>query len=274
MGGKNLSNKEIKEVGLLILDEIDRVSKILGLKYYLAYGTLLGAIRHNGYIPWDDDVDIWMKRKDFNIFLEKFNQLCSSDFKLLSWLNDEDYPSHAPKVVYLKTEVREKWIKKRAKDLGVWVDIFCLSYISDQEWSSGLQKEMRSLELCRHASRFRYMCFISKITLIEMLVKNRKEVSFDSIKKKPSEYIARIYTKMSGAEEGDTFIPIDCLLIGGRELSAKWFDKIMYHDFEDRKYPVPCEYDLILKKIYGDYMCLPSQKERRQKQHLAYVRWK
>ena len=83
-----------------------------------------------------------------------------------------------------------------------------------------------------------------------------------------------MHTKMSGAEEGDTFIPIDCLLIGGRELPAKWFDKIMYHDFEDRKYPVPCEYDLILKKIYGDYMCLPSQKERRQKQHLAYVRWK
>ena len=76
----NLTVEERKEVGILILDEIERVSREIGATYYLAYGTLLGAIRHNGYIPWDDDVDIWMKREDFDLFLSKFNKVCSPCF--------------------------------------------------------------------------------------------------------------------------------------------------------------------------------------------------
>ena len=66
---KNMSLEERKEAGLGILAEILRVCSILDIKFYLAYGTLLGAIRHKGFIPWDDDIDIWMFREDYELFL-------------------------------------------------------------------------------------------------------------------------------------------------------------------------------------------------------------
>lgn len=269
----DLTLDEQKKVGLLILDEIERVSKALGIKYYLAYGTLLGAIRHNGYIPWDDDVDIWMLRADFDLFLSKFNEICSEDFKILSWYDNPDYPYFMPKVVYLKTEVRERWMKKRVRDLGIWVDVFCLNYISADIWKAGLKEEMYTLELSRRVAQFRYMCFFSKLDILRMVFRNRDKHVLKCIFKKPSDYTERIYSKMVGSHLGKTLIPIDRLLRGGAVFQASWFDKIIYYKYEDREYPIPAKWDEILNVLYGDYMVPPPLKERKLLHHIAYARW-
>ena len=104
--GKALSIEERKQVSLEILDEITRVCNLLGLEYYLAYGTLLGAIRHKGFIPWDDDIDIWIFRKDYEILKREFNNLCKPEFRLWSYENRDDYPYFMTKIVSLKTRVR------------------------------------------------------------------------------------------------------------------------------------------------------------------------
>lgn len=273
MSKTDLALDERKKVGLLILDEIERVSKVLGIKYYLAYGTLLGAIRHNGYIPWDDDVDIWMLRADFDLFLSKFNEICSKDFKILSWYDNPDYPYYVPKVVYLKTEVRERWMKKRVRDLGIWVDVFCLNYISADTWESELKEEMYTLELSRRTALFRYMCFFSKLDILRMVFKNRDKHVLKCILKKPFDYTMILYSKMKGDKSGDKLIPVDHLLHGSYIFDASWFCNTAYHEYEGKKYPIPIGWKDILENIYGDYMTPPPEKERRLKQHIAYARW-
>ena len=111
MRRNQLSLEERKEYGMQVLDEIRRVCGILGIRYYLAYGTLLGAVRHKGYIPWDDDIDIWIFREDYEKFIEKFNDMCSPGFRLLSYANTPEYPYLMVKVVAAGTSVREKLLK-------------------------------------------------------------------------------------------------------------------------------------------------------------------
>ncbi len=273
MERKILSEAERKNAGLIILDEISRVSQMLSIEYFLAYGTLLGAIRHNGFIPWDDDVDIWMKRDDFRLFMEKFNSLCKPDFRLISWQNDENYPFFVPKVVYLKTEVRERWFRKRVKDLGIWVDVFCLNNIPSAVWENGLRQKMHAAELCRRAAQFRYMCFFSKCDILRMIFHNRGEGALKAIIRRPAGYTKMLYSEMGSYDEGEFLMPVDHLLHGSFSFSSLWFDKAEKHEYENREYLIPSGWREILETIYGDWQTPPDERHRRIKQHIAYARW-
>lgn len=271
---RDLTVEDRKQCGLLVLDEVARVAELLGLRYFLAYGTLLGAIRHNGYIPWDDDVDIWMSEHDFKIMLDKFNEVCNKDFKLLSWKDDCDYPFFMPKVVYLKTSVRERWMAKPVSNLGVWVDIFSLNSIDADEWHKLIAGLAYKHELDRRTALFHHMCFFSKLDILRMVARNRGLSELSCIKNRPAEFTEKLYKCMNGNPEADTLIPVDAIIKGGYVFPKGWFDEPLMHTFEDRKYPIPAEWGKILEAIYGDYMTLPPEKERRLRQHLAYARWK
>lgn len=270
MGNKeiHLTDEEIKKEGLLILDEIERVTRLLGLKYCLAYGTLLGAIRHNGYIPWDDDVDIWMMRKDFEVFIKEFNNHCSPDFKLLFFLDDENYHYFMPKVVSLRTCMKERWFKKQVKNLGVWVDVFILEY-ADKEKEDEQKEEVRSLLNSRYVSTFRSVCLFSKINNVIRAVK-KKTVS--DLFKRPSEFSRKMYLVAAENDASDYLFSID----GGKcciyPLSD--FQSLEYHRFEDRQYPVPSGYDDILTIEYGDYMTPPDLKSQNKAKHVSSATWR
>ena len=122
--------EERQELGLQLLDELERVCNELHCRYYLAFGSLLGAVRHNGFIPWDDDIDVWMFREDYEKLCREFNSHCNSQYKLLSYHQDETYPFLPPKIVSLETDVVEKWMLP-VKDLGIWIDIFPLDYVDE-----------------------------------------------------------------------------------------------------------------------------------------------
>ena len=120
-----LSIEDMKLIELDIMDEIDRVCAAHGVEYFMGYGTLLGAMRHGGFIPWDDDMDIVMMRDQYELLMDNFNDWRTSErFKLVSYRDGSSIYQFA-KIVDTTTIVYENFVGKKAAT-GVWVDIFPL----------------------------------------------------------------------------------------------------------------------------------------------------
>mgnify|MGYP002531553646 CR=1 FL=1 len=118
---KQLSLDEIKEVELQILIEFRRICNELGLRYYLSGGTLLGAIRHKGFIPWDDDIDLAMPRSDFNKLIEFSRSYQNDTYKFLFFSQTGTLLPYA-KFVNIKTHIDAKYAEDEMQQ-HLWLDI-------------------------------------------------------------------------------------------------------------------------------------------------------
>ena len=271
MKNKELTLEERKEYGMQVLDEIKRICQILGIRYFLAYGTLLGAIRHKGYIPWDDDIDIWVFRDDYEKLKKEFNSLCSPDFKLLSYSDTPHYPYLMTKVVSLETEVREKLLKKM-DNLGIWVDIFPLDYVSESN-TIAIPKMVR-LEHKRWCALFRYSTLIGKIKLFFYNL-IQKDTSFKDFHTEPSVFTMEIHKTHACTKKSDYVkSPTSERSIRDLVYPATCFDNSIEAEFENRKYSIPEGFDQLLHIIYGDYMKLPPAAKRKLDKHLVKVQKK
>ena len=135
---RQLSADEIKQVELGILLELDRICAEHGLTYMLAYGTCLGALRHQGFIPWDDDIDVFMPRDDYERLYDLFAHGLESRYRLVSHRDGSSiYPIF--KLVDPATESYETFVGK-AHPMGLWVDIFPLERVG-----AGHEKQLASL---------------------------------------------------------------------------------------------------------------------------------
>ena len=123
MKNKKLSSEEIKQIELNLLLKLDEICKKYKLRYYLCGGTLLGAVRHKGFIPWDDDIDVLMPREDFEklLRLEK-KQKQDTVEKIVSWKSGNSiYPFI--KLINTNTVLKEKYLSEEFTT-GIWIDIF------------------------------------------------------------------------------------------------------------------------------------------------------
>ena len=126
---KQMTTDEIKKVQLDILIYVDKICKDNNIKYSLAYGTLIGAIRHKGFIPWDDDIDIVLKRSEYERLLEVLYKDDNSKYMIFS-MKDEGYFYPYAKVGDLDTIIREKnW--PDIQNLGVNIDVFPVDYVPE-----------------------------------------------------------------------------------------------------------------------------------------------
>jgi len=250
----SLSIDEIKKVQLEVLESINIFCREKKLSYFLAYGSLLGAVRHSGYIPWDDDIDIYMLRSDYNIFKQYFQD---ENFKLVDFERDNDYPYSYPKVYDSSTEVFEA--SSIHYPIGINVDIFILDNLPENI------KDARE--------------YIKKFIFIENLIAIKK------LKKSPKRsFLKRIMLSVSRF----LLFPISCKFLIKRhfrlssqysKLKAKYvadlsfpdpkkiYEKKMFENIIDLKFEhliclAPKEYDSCLKIEFGDYMKLPSESER------------
>ena len=123
----------LKQVELDIFVEIINVCDKLKLRYYVVGGTLLGAVRHKGFIPWDDDIDLGMLREDFNIFLEKAPALLPDHMFLQTIWTDSGYLAPYAKVRNNNTTFIESTVAHQNMNHGVFVDIFPLDYYPEDD---------------------------------------------------------------------------------------------------------------------------------------------
>ncbi len=245
--------KKMHITQMKILDEIVVICKKYNLKYYLTGGSMIGAVRHHGFIPWDDDIDIGMKRKDFEKFIRvASDELNKEKFYLDYYENGENKYSYLPFAkVKMKNTLYSEEVKANYKGgKEMWVDIFPFDYADDNFITRVKSTLVRfsCAMLCKKNKIERplgkAMTLISKIIPKRVCFKLYDLAKCENNKKKYIASYASIYK-------------ID------KEIYPKYvFEETIEVDFEDRKYAIPKEYDYILKQLYGDYMSLPPVEKR------------
>lgn len=251
--------KKIWAVELDLLFEFDRVCKKLNLKYWGDGGTLLGAIRHNGFIPWDDDIDVIMPRKDYNELMKIGSKVFERPFFYQTPHTDPHYGFSFAKLRNSNTTCMPKVFAKGGFNHGIHIDIFPLDYIKLDTFEND---KARITECIMKNSS--YMKRNSVDLLNEKQLENFNKyktdnpaAEFDEIQKIASnpDYIGSDYVANSTV----TSLKSNCQV-----WKKSWFDTTIYHQFETIEIPMPGEIDARLKAQYGDYMKFPSVEQRGQ----------
>ncbi len=253
-----LSHSEVKKLELDILSSIDSFCEEKGIKYSLAYGTLLGSVRHKGFIPWDDDIDIWMPRPDYIRFVNEFKH----DYYLVKspGINDDNYYLHFAKVFDTRTTLIEatgyKW--------SLFVDIFPIDGIpgNDEESISFYEKAKEKRKFLNNYRNLVELTQVKPSTPKEFVVRNiTKFINlFYSCATLRNQYVHYI----SQFDFNTSSMCFDCAFGDNHRIITKSeATSIIRGDFENGKYNIFSHYDHILRLIYGDYMQLPPVEERK-----------
>jgi len=267
---KELSLEEIKKSELETLCIVRDFCEANNLSYYLAYGTLLGAVRHKGFIPWDDDVDIYMPRDDYNFFINNFNKKKIKLREVISKEINKDFYLSIAKVIDGNTVTVESG---QTFKIGTWVDVFPLDYVTDNKYARikinillGLTSLITTYSSLRPEKRrpFYKNLVIKTINLFRPLT-----IKIEKIQK---ELINRLIETKKTNTYGVFYcvIPFWGIPIGSKDL----FDPPIKLEFEKELFNGPREYDNILKYFYGNkYMELPELRKRNR--HHSYIcHWK
>lgn len=257
--------KKIRELQLIelgILKEVDRICKKYNITYYMAEGSLLGAMRHQGFIPWDDDLDIMMKREDYEKFLKIAPKEINSNYEIQHSTTISKYWSPFIKVRYLDNSLyKQSHIAHLTNHNGPLLDIFPIDSVPKlnsfnqyfQSFKIRLYRGMLGLKLYRKPKNIKSLLvwYLSKFYSIKKL-HNNLDKNFKKYNNKNNKYLVNLASYYSYKKQ--TF-PI------------KYYGKPRYVKFEDMMVPVPKEAEKVLNKIYGDYTVLPPVEKRVIKHH-------
>ena len=262
---KKLDIDEIKEVELGVMDYIHNICKEKGINYSLAYGSLLGAVRHRGFIPWDDDLDIALKRDQYDKLYQAILEDNNSIYKVVSWENDSRYPYPFYRVYDSRTVYENNYIQNDI-ELGICVDVFPFDDYKD------VNKEITKLDMYRRLSVYTLYGIRNKEAGIKNIVRYLMLVAFRLTRVKTWNKKLNDSSKVPVNSEY-----IDYLMESKKystKIDAKALDEVVECKFEDRVYNIPKDYDHILTTIYGsDYMDIPPIEKRIQHDDfVAYIK--
>ena len=264
-GYRRLSEEEIKEVELGVMDYIHNLCQKENINYSLAYGTLLGAVRHKGYIPWDDDVDISLKRDEYDKLYQAVLRDNDPIYKVASWENDARYPYPFYRVYDARTVYENNYIENDI-DLGICVDVFPFDYYAD------VNKEMVKLDTYRRLSVYTLYGIHSKNAGLKNIIRYLLVLVFRLTRVKT--WNKKMNLLSMQANDNDS---IDYLMENKRtstKFEKTLLDKVMDSPFEDSTYKIPEASHQILSAIYGDdFMEIPPVEKRvKHDDFVAYIK--
>lgn len=250
--------RQLQNIELEMLIELDRICRKYGIRYSLDGGTLLGAVRHKGFIPWDDDIDVIMLREEY----VKFRKACKEDldrsrFFFQDYRTDPNYRWGYAKLRRKNTKFIRLGQEHLKQNSGVFIDIFVVDNVPDGYFARRLHH---------------FLCFLVRKTLYSEVGKENEK----------NPLIRAIYQRMSKIPRNTAFHVRNCLaaplsrkrteLISHYTLEypkqcryglpRECFDEMIELEFEGRKFPCFQKYDLYLSTYYGDYMTLPPKEKR------------
>jgi lipopolysaccharide cholinephosphotransferase len=270
-GLETVSNEDQKRIMLQILEAVDRHCTQNNITYYMTYGTLLGAVRHKGYIPWDDDIDIVMSRRDYDIFCRTFPEGREDTLRLVSIDNTKGYYLLSAKVCDTRTVLVEN--VQNPIELGVNIDIFINDLLSDdlKNAKNLVYANMRMFRLIKaSAIADREGRAWYKQLLLRFLRVLMKGISVRRVLKRIEKQSRKYEHSASSVYCGS----MTSLYYGEREITeTKWWGEGVRLAFEGKQFRAPSDYHAVLKSFYGDYMKLPPPEQ--QVTHHAYeVYWR
>lgn len=247
--------KELQKVELEILLEVDRVCKKHNIQYFLVSGTLLGAIRHNGFIPWDDDIDICMPIKDYR----KFCKLAAAELKKDYFI--QNYETDLTSMLFTKirkngTTAIEEGREHRPYHQGIWIDIFPLIAIkNDEKWikrttktilftKNLLKKKFGWIEEHEKLPLYKKLHTLVPVALVRTIAGMILRTTCKDHRKYDSCYYIWSKKKFYARFKSDLF------------------DGITENEFEGCMFPVPDKWHEYLTVVYGDYMTPPPPEKR------------
>ena len=257
--------RELQMIELDILMQIDEICKKHGLRYYLAEGTLLGAVRHNGFIPWDDDMDISMPRDDYEKFLEIAEKEFPETLKICSSKNMPKY--HLPFAKAVSTQENHF---KNLKDTalgeydGVFVDIFPIDETRERH-GEYQKRQFKKIRAYRDMLLFKCGYKQPKTAEDRWCSLRAKFLTNDMIHKK----IYRLSTKDNG--KGYAYmVNFASSYPPEKQATAKEaYGEPRMIEFEEKILPIPQEAEALLYLIYGKFRELPPKNERKGKHQVV-----
>ena len=262
-----ISREECRKIQMNILLVLDDICKRNDLNYYLGYGSMLGAVRHKGYIPWDDDIDICLFREDYDKLIKILKEQ-----QEINWLDIVD--SSVGEYYYPFAKATDnRTIAKMEDNItphGIWVDIFPIDNVPNSKYRIKI---------------YIYNCYLLRAMTIAMTtdfseVKNVKKLKYKKFlncianiigKNRICKYYEKKCKKYINKEK--KYVAVLCSAYGYRDrMVKKYLLESEEYIFEKRKFSGFKNYDFYLSKLYGDYMKLPPEDKRRT--HSVNAVWK
>lgn len=256
---RHISLEEMRIIQLDILDAVHEFCMARGLRYSLGGGTLLGAVRHKGYIPWDDDIDIMMPRPDYERFISEFAGY-RSNMSLQNYDNDPQCYLIFSKVYDNRTVLEEGLMLRN----GVAIDVFPIDGLPAETELDSYWAELShtSHRIYRMTRRYKNTLWKDVKLWVKKLYHPSRAKNIRILKKQLAGYDFAT-ADFAGAITGS---------YGKKEhMSASTFRTYVTLPFEGREYMAIADYDSYLTKHYGDYMQLPPEDKRCT--HHTYEAW-
>ncbi len=247
--------EKLKAIEIDLLRVFISTCKKLNLKYYVIGGTLLGTVRHKGFIPWDDDIDVAMPRRDYEIWINKAQDLIDKDLYFVqTFLTDPYYPSNFAKLRNNRTTFIESSLRHLKINHGVYIDVFPLDYYPQKTKVFNLKKFCLTSKITQAFDTDVISYSKAKKTIRKLAAILVLGTPFDAVIKRE-----KLYKSVTQGE----LIANHCGAWGSKEIvPAKWYGDGKILKFEGIDVCVPQKYKSWLHKVYGDYMELPPEEKR------------
>ena len=256
---------DLRTVQACMLDialEIQRICEKHGLTFFLAYGTLLGAVRHQGFIPWDDDMDVGMPRADYDKFLQIAPQELGEEFFLQTAETDPAYGFVFAKVRLNGTTMLEDYAVDSKQHNGIYVDIFPFETCPESGWQRKLHFRLYKCVRWAALGKTDYKFIISKRRRFAKLMST---ALFFLRKNGAIKLASKLRCMFNHSKTGNCIDPEFYKgIIALEDIRA-----VEQLTFEGHSMPVPRHYHELLTQIYGDYMQLPPVEERGNKHQMV-----
>ena len=260
--------REIQQMELGIMEYIHEICQKIGVKYFLAYGSLIGAVRHKGFIPWDDDMDICMLREDYEKLQDYLIANPDERYEVMSYKNNLNYVYPFMKVQDNQTYLLEEDVRIDS-NMGIYVDIFPVDGYEDD---SVFKDKMTRLIKKRQLSCYTFKGITNTKSLLNSLIRYISVIIFYFTN--TNKYIRGI-DDLAQSRKVDDYELVDYLIYKDMNKPVwkrEWLKQTITGVFEGKEFMIPKNYHEILTSDYGDYTQLPPVELRFS--HHDFQLWK